>query len=41
MKKIEDIDLEAMRRDVQPFVIDREESEKILLFREYLKQLEF
>lgn len=40
LEKINDVDLESMRRDVQPFLISMEEGERVLLFREYLKQLE-
>lgn len=41
LEGIRDIDLEDMVKDVQPFLIDIKDSEKIKLFRDYLKQIEF
>jgi len=35
------IDLDNMIKDVQPFLINKKEGEKIKLFRDYLKQVEF
>lgn len=40
LKGIEDIDLDSMVKDVQPFLIDIKEGEKIRHFRDYLKQIE-
>lgn len=40
LESIKDIDFDALVKDVQPFLIDIEESKKILLFKEYLKQIE-
>lgn len=41
LDNIKDIDLEVAMKDVQPFLMNREEGKKILLFREYLEQIEF
>jgi predicted nucleotidyltransferase component of viral defense system len=41
LEGIKEVDLEDMVRDVQPFLINAKEGEKIKLFREYLKQIEF
>ncbi len=40
LKGIRDIDLDSMVKDVQPFLIDIKEGEKIKHFKDYLKQLE-
>ena len=40
LEGIEGIDLGDMLRDVQPFLINTEEGQKIKLFKEYLKQIE-
>jgi len=40
LESIKDVDFEVLVKDVQPFLLDIEESKKILLFRDYLKQIE-
>ncbi len=40
LEGIKDVDLNSMVKDVQPFLINVEEGEKIKLFRDYLKQIE-
>ena len=40
LKGIRDINLDSMVKDVQPFLIDIKEGEKIKHFRDYLKQIE-
>jgi len=40
LKGIKDINLDFMVKDVQPFLIDIKEGEKIKHFRDYLKQIE-
>lgn len=40
LRGIRDIDLDSMVKDVQPFLIDIKEGEKIKHFRDYLKQIE-
>ncbi len=40
LKGIRDINLDSMVKDVQPFLIDIKEGEKIKYFRDYLKQIE-
>lgn len=40
LEGIEGVDLEEMVRDVQPFLINKKEGEKIKLFKEYLEQIE-
>ena len=37
---IKDVDLDLLVKDVEPFLIDIKESEKIKQFRDYLKQIE-
>ena len=41
LEGIDGVDLGNMVRDVQPFLINAKEGEKIKLFRDYLKQMEF
>jgi predicted nucleotidyltransferase component of viral defense system len=41
LEGIEGVDLSSMVRDVQPFLINKKEGDKIELFRDYLKQIEF
>jgi len=41
LEGIKDVSLDSMVKDVQPFLLDVEEGEKIKLFRDYIKQVEF
>lgn len=41
LEGIKEVDLDSMVKDVQPFLINKEEGDKIKLFRDYLKQIEF
>jgi len=41
LKGIMDVDLGSMIKDIQPFLINVEDGEKIKHFRDYLKQVEF
>ena len=41
LKNIKDVNLEKVAQDVEPFLINRQESKKILLFKDYLKQVSF
>jgi predicted nucleotidyltransferase component of viral defense system len=41
LEGIKGVDLDSMVKDVQPFLINKNEGDKIKLFRDYLKQIEF
>jgi predicted nucleotidyltransferase component of viral defense system len=41
LEGIKDGSLDSMVKDVQPFLISKKEGEKIKLFRDYIKQIEF
>ena len=41
LEGIKDVDLELAVKDISPFLIDTQESKKIMLFREYIEQIEF
>jgi len=40
-KRVEELDLESLARDVEPFLFSPEQKERVLTFREYWQQHQF
>jgi hypothetical protein len=41
IEKIADFDFDELAKDIEPFLINSEDSKKVKMFREYINSIEF